>query len=135
MLLNGVCDWPCIFSSKYLFFEIFLWIFNVFCGNCKGNRRGNITTWTSVMHLMCQAYRIINQNLTAPLMTTVVLCATRNCRLYPTWRDSVRDEKVACLLACLFMLPWFCLSIYIQHTNITSLCWCKPLILMAYVHW
>jgi len=135
VLQNEVCDWPCIFLSKYFVSEIFLGIFNVFCTSCKGSRRGNINTWTSVMHLMCQPYHIINQSVTAPLMTTVVLCATRNCRLYPTWMDSVRDEKVACLLAYLFMLSWFSLSIYIKHTNIILLCWYKPLILMSYALW
>jgi hypothetical protein len=130
MLQNEVCDLPCIFLSKYFVFEIFLWIFNVFCASCKGSRRGNINTWTSAMHLLCQTYHIINQSVTALLMTTVVLSATRNCRLYPTWMDSVRDEKFACLLAYLNMLSWFCLSIYIQHTNIILLCWYKTLILM-----
>jgi len=131
---NDVCDRPSIFVLKYFLFEICLCIFSVFCASCKGSRRGNINTWTIVMHLMCQPYRIINQSVTAPLMTPVVLCATRNCRLYPTWMDSVRDEKVACLLAYLFTLSWFCLSIDPQHTNIMLLCRYKPLILMSYAH-
>jgi hypothetical protein len=135
VLQNEVCEWPCIFLSKYFLSEIFLWIFNVSCASCQGRRRGNINTWTSVMHLICQPYRTNNQSVTAPLMAAVVLCSTRNCHLYPTWMDSVRDEKVACLLAYLFTLSWFCLSMYSQYTNIMLLCWYKPLILMSYAHW
>ena len=137
LLQSAVGDWPCIFLSKYFVFEIFLWIFTLFCASCKGSMRGNLHTWTSVMHLMCQPYRIINQNVTAPLMTTVVLCVITNCRLYPTWMDSVRDVKVACLRPTRIYLR--CLGSAFQCThNVQTLYYyvdISPSLIMSYAHW